>query len=397
MTAPSHRRFGLLALAALLAAGCAAPMEKQPEPPWLVPSQNPADRRTDARDANSANEKTISVEAEGEGITEDAAKQDALRNALERGAGVIVRNESLAVDWQLARDVVLTETRGSIRSFDVLSQTRNQGAHVVRIRAVVSTKMIGRDLSILHYLSNHARVACSIVDIVSDRPVATTLAKTSVERALLAKKFTLVDSEQVAAVAARERLAGFADPQRARKLGEKWGCDIVITGRSSVAPAGERDIYGVHQQFYSANIEARAVLVSSGQVIASESVTTHRGATSGMAAQKRALAGAGEDLAEELIRKLVLHLRSTSLDRDRIELRVGGVDFPTLMALEAALEKVTGVHKVIQRSFQGDTAEIECRYRGDARTLARTLATLKSPALEMQSVDRNRIVARVKK
>jgi hypothetical protein len=392
----AHRCALTLLLAALLAAGCAA-TGPQPEPPWLKPDPQPSGGGP-APDGNpTAGGETVTVEAEGEGITEDAAKQNALRNALERGAGVIVRNESLAVDWQLARDVVLTETRGSIRRFDVLSLTRDRGVHVARIRAVVATEMIGKDLSILHYLSNHARIACSIVDVVDGRPAATMLAQTSVEKALLAKKFTLVDSARVAAIAAQDRLAGFDDPKRARKLGRQWGSDIVISGRSSVTAAGERDIYGVRQIFYAATIQARAVLVSSGEVIASENVTTHRGATSAPAAQQRALSGAGEELAEELVRKLVLHLRSTSVDRARIELTVRGVDARTLTALEAALEKLPGMHQVIRRSFVGDTADLECRYRGDARTLSARLSTWKAPDVQVLRTDRNRIELRVRK
>lgn len=382
-----------VAAAVLIAAaiGCSEP-DPIPPPPWLTPDKVPHGAVEDGTGLPASDKAgTKTIEAAGEGVTEEAAKKDALRNALERGAGVIIQNESLTVDWQLARDVVLAETRGTIETFDVLSMKRDRGVFKAKVRAVVSTTLIAKDLSILHFLSNHQRIACAVVDFADGRPMETTLAQSSFEKALLAKKFNVVDPSQVEAIKARDRLDSFRDPALAQKLGKRWGCDILIAGKGHTSFAKVEEVYGVQQTFYTATIEAKALLVSSGKVVASENVTIRRGGRSAASAQKLALSGAGDEIARSLIKKIVLHLRKSSLDEAAIELLVKGVDFKQLVAVEAALKKVKGIQKVVQRSYHDGTATLECRFKGDARTLAIHIGELQSPKLKIVSVEGNRI------
>jgi|GEM_PF-2875953 len=382
----------LLALAIIAAAGCASSREPIPDPPWLTPRALP-DERVDAPFAgpDDPSGKTQTIEAEGEGITEEAAKKDALRNALERGAGVVIRNESLVVDWRLARDVVLSETQGNILKFDLLDMKGDAGLFSAKIRAVVSTEMIAKDLSVLHYLSNHQRIACAVADMDRGAPAETALAQSSFEKALLARKFNVVDRTQVEAVKARDVLDSFDDPAAARRLGSRWGCDILITGKSAAASAGTGEVYGVEQVFCSASIEAKAVLVATGKVIASDNVTVRRGARDAAAAQALALSGAGDEIADTLITKVVLYLRESSVDELDIELLVKGLDFRRLVTLEDDLGRIKGMQKVVQRSYDNGIATLECRFRGDARTLALMLAALTEPRLDVKSVEQNRI------
>ena len=387
-----RKAIALLALAVLVAAGCASSSEPIPEPPWLTPRSLPNERADEpiARPRDPSGN-TQTIEAEGEGITAQAATKEALRNALERGAGVVIRNESLVVDWRLARDVVLSETQGNILKFDLLDVTKDAGLFKASVRAVVSTEMIAKDLSILHYLSNHQRIACAIADLDQDEPAETALAQSSFEKALLAMKFNVVDRAQVEAVKARDVLDSFDDPAAARRIGSRWGCDILITGKSSAEPAGRGEVYGVQQVFCSASIEAKAVLVTTGKVIASDNVTVRRGARDAAAAQALALSGAGDEIAETLITKVVLYLRESSVDELDIELLVKGLDFRRLVTLEGDLGRIKGMQKVVQRSYQDGIATLECRFRGDARTLALMLAGLPEPQLEVVSVEQNRI------
>ena len=68
-----------------------------------------------------------------------------------------------------------------------------------------------------------------------------------------------------------------------------------------------------------------------------------------------------------------------------------GVDFRQLVAVEAALKKVKGMQKVVQRSYHDGPATLECRFREDARTLAIHIGQFQSPKLKIVSVERNRI------
>jgi len=74
---------------------------------------------------------------------------------------------------------------------------------------------------------------------------------------------------------------------------------------------------------------------------------------------------------------------------------VKGVDFKQLVALEGALKKIKGMQKVVQRSFHGGAATLECRFKGDARTLAIHLGRLQSPKLKIVSVESDRVEIRI--
>ncbi len=389
----------IVAAAFAAAPGCASG-PPAPPPPWLTPdriSPKPVEAGSEqlqAADAGSG--ETQTVEAEGEGVTAEAAKKDALRNAVERGAGIVVRNQSLVVDWHLARDIVLTETRGSIVKFDLLSLQRTRGVFRAKVRATVCTKMIAKDLSILHYLSNHARIACVVADFAGGAAAETALARSGLQNALLDKKFNLVDRSQVEAINARERLDSFDHPAVARELGRRWGCDILITGKACANFAKVEQVYGVKQFFYTASIEARAVLVSTGKVIASENVTVRRGGRSRASAQKLAISGAGSQIASPLIKKIVLHLRKSSLDQQSIQILIMDVTFERLMRLEGQLKKVNGMERVVQRSYQHGAATLDCTFKGDSRTLAVVLGKIEEPRLEILGVERNRIEVKVK-
>jgi len=391
----SVRCFRALIAAALLAfSGCSSRPDPLPTPPWLLPDPPPEERPGPTEPNPTPG--TVELEAEGKGITRDAAKTDALRNALERGAGLIIRGESLVVDWQLARDVVLAEMRGVVVSYDVLEMEEKDGVFAARVRAVVSAETIAEDLSILHELSNHARIACAIVDFVDDEPAETTLAQSALEHALLERKFNVVDLSQLEAVKARDRVRAFGDLELARALGERWGCDILITGKSFVDLARAETVYGVRQVFCTATIEAKAVTVNPAQVIASESATARRGADVRARADKLALDAAGEAVARKLITKIVLHLRKGSTDEQAIELAVRGVTFEQLTALEAALTDIPGVRRVVSRQYRDGAATLECAFRGDAQTLARHLGELGAPQLEVLAVERRRVEVRMK-
>ena len=49
------------------------------------------------------------------------------------------------------------------------------------------------------------------------------------------------------------------------------------------------------------------------------------------------------------------------------------------------------MQKVVQRSYHDGVAILECRFKGDARTLAIHIGQLQSPKLKIVSVDGNRI------
>jgi hypothetical protein len=82
----------------------------------------------------------VTVDATGSGVSLDAAKNDAMRKAIEQGCGVFIQSKSRTENFVLIEDQIYAESRGFITGMQVLSQTfdNRMGLHAVTIRATVS-------------------------------------------------------------------------------------------------------------------------------------------------------------------------------------------------------------------------------------------------------------------
>ncbi|MCH7526499.1 MAG: hypothetical protein IID39_03590, partial [Planctomycetes bacterium] len=85
------------------------------------------------------------VTVTGNGITSDAALKDALRKALEKGAGLEIASFSKVENFELVRDTVFSRSDGLVSEYTVLDE--GEGANNVyycKIRAQVSKSAIAR-------------------------------------------------------------------------------------------------------------------------------------------------------------------------------------------------------------------------------------------------------------
>lgn len=73
------------------------------------------------------------------------AKQNALRNALEQGAGLFLDSETLQENYRLLNDRIFSATSGFVESYEVISEGvsgSNSNLYVVEVRALVKAEQI---------------------------------------------------------------------------------------------------------------------------------------------------------------------------------------------------------------------------------------------------------------
>jgi hypothetical protein len=93
------------------------------------------------------------VEAEGRGLDEKAALQDAFRNAIEQVVGVMVSADTEVTNFQTVRDRVLTHAEGYVSSYQILDRYHHpDGALGLRVRVAVTETSIHDDLLALKVL-----------------------------------------------------------------------------------------------------------------------------------------------------------------------------------------------------------------------------------------------------
>ncbi|WP_396185531.1 LysM peptidoglycan-binding domain-containing protein [Flavobacterium sp.] len=85
------------------------------------------------------NGKTVTLTQIGQGKTKDAAKYNALRNAIENAFGTFISSNTTIFKDELAKDEIVSLSSGNIQNFEILSETQMpDGSYTSVLKATVS-------------------------------------------------------------------------------------------------------------------------------------------------------------------------------------------------------------------------------------------------------------------
>ena len=89
------------------------------------------------------NDKTVTVTVSGQGATQDAAKQSALRNAIEQAFGTFISSNTEILNDELVKDEIVSVSNGNIQKFDILSEVQTpNGEWSNTVKAIVSVSKL---------------------------------------------------------------------------------------------------------------------------------------------------------------------------------------------------------------------------------------------------------------
>lgn len=84
-------------------------------------------------------EKTVTINVNGQGQTLEEARQNALRNAIEEAFGVFISSNTKILNDELVKDEIVSVSNGNIQSFDIISETEiSENNYMSSLRATVS-------------------------------------------------------------------------------------------------------------------------------------------------------------------------------------------------------------------------------------------------------------------
>lgn len=105
------------------------------------------------------------------------ATYDALRNAVEQVAGVLVSADTLTKNSQLIHDRIYAKTQGYVRKYEVLSQKREKNTLLVTVRAEVGASDLDKDLQavqrLVSELSRRRMIIVTFESSIDERGVST--------------------------------------------------------------------------------------------------------------------------------------------------------------------------------------------------------------------------------
>ncbi len=330
------------------------------------------------------------------GKARDDAIDDAMRKAVEQGVGTYVSSESLVKNMTLVEDRIYSESRGFIDSYKILSEKRDDGVDEVTISAVVKMGNLAKKLEAIGLIlrkKENPRVMVVVRNVDANSAYGgvaqegNTMTASQLEQVLLAQGFHLVDPAQSQQ---RQEVAGYlasGDPARAGRLARDYGAEILVEAAVRRALVGQRQVLGRSMPFFTNEVSLKAMETDTARIL-------YSGYDSRPASGEEALAPLEEttgQLAREMVSGVMSQWSKDVYDTATYSLKVGGVNFTQLNALNAGLKELRGVKQVQTRSFRDGAADLEVGFQGSATDLAGRISGLTHPKVEVTGLQANTI------
>ena len=202
---------------------------------------------------------------------------------------------------------------------------------------------------------------------------------------LLESGFDVVDPDAVQAIRYEEKtISAIGDVKMAAALGREKGADVIIIGKAFSGLAGK-----VSGDFVScrAMIEARAIDVNTGNIIASKGQEGSGMDAEEFVAAEKALRQAGSELADYFVSQLKKGKGAqapATVPTTSVEVSLSNVNFGQLREFEQAIKGIEGVKKINRLSFSQNKARIQVEYSGSAQELADKIFSCKFPNFQIE-------------
>ncbi len=316
----------------------------------------------------------ITVDAEGIGTSLKDATLKAKREAVETGIGTILISQTEIKNYELQKDIILTRTLGSVRSYEVLEVTRKPDKTVsAKIRATVSLAGIKEDLAALKILLESMDKPRMMVVIDEGGGHE---AESAIVDYLGAKEFELVDPAVVAALMKKEAAlvdkAAAGDPAAAASIGSENGAEFVLAGRVTKSAADSDVLKGTGLVSGQASIAAKVINCSNARIIAAKSVQSSAAHLSAEVAAAVAAGKAGRKLMDEtLFEAIVASFQDAVNNGLPLEVSIHPVtSYKQQKALQERLRKIEDVVSVNKRSYGNRRLKLTIFFKGTADTFS---------------------------
>ncbi len=324
-------------------------------------------------------------------IARDKAIDNALRNAVEEQVGIMITSFSEVENFQLKMDQILTESKGFINSYRIISEGREGDAYKVTIEATVGTGRLKDRMAAIDLIMVRKMKPRLMVVFAEPNP-QNVVAETAMTRYFLSQGFRVIDAgaSRKTGRAMSPPLPG-SDVRRVATLAQSYGAEVVILGKLDLA----------RKTFKMGDIEITATEVTlSGRVIngdTAEIITT----------DSKSRRGEVRAVTEELARELARSLKEETLDRWSgeltnvavVKLLLSGLHtYRDLLYLKDQLSnEVKGFRQLHQRSYAAGEVDLDIEMRGNAQGLADDLAaiTVLGRKIAIVEISPNAVAARL--
>ncbi len=313
---------------------------------------------------------------QGENITgaQEKAVQDALRQALEQGVGMLMDATTVLQDDDLM-EKIYSNSQGYISEYEIIKKSKNNGLYRTTIQALVNTGALKDELlklGLIKAMMDYPRVLVLPYPQQNITP-ATLMAETVLIKKFTDKRFELVDPSKSAQLhdEAKELFKIDIIENVAARIGLKHHAEIVV-------------LYGLEQ----GNAEFDGLMESTPISLRTQAIATTTAQI--LTAQKEIISGVGKTpdlarkdgarrVAENVVQPIMNTIVSWWADYTAnglpyiVTLRTSAKADMQVIAFQESVEAIPGVVSLTERSSGGGLAEMMVKYKGSTTDLKRAI------------------------
>lgn len=304
-------------------------------------------------------------------IARDKALDGALRSAVEKVVGVMVSSTSEVENFELKMDRILSESKGFVNTYKIVSENRRQDQFEVVIDADVGRDRLKDRLEAINLIMAR-KSKPRLMLLFADQAQKDAIAEAAMSRFLMAKGFKLIDARLLK----KDRSGGPSlDPKSITRLAGQYGAEIVMIG-SVEAATSTFNVGGIEMHSNKVTVSVKVVNGDTGEVIATDS---KGGSSPGMKGDiKKITEDAAEKLARQMMDEVLEKWSGELVNTVTVKLVIAGLDsYGDLQEFKDLVAKgVKGFKELHQRDYRHGQAELDLEMRGNSQSLADDLTTM---------------------
>ena len=327
-------------------------------------------------------------------IARDKAIDNAQRNAVERVVGVMITSSTEVENFQLKLDQILSESRGFINTYKVISEKREGDMYRVTIEADVGKGKLKERMEAVNLIMMR-KSKPRLMIIFGGQAQKDAVAEAAMARYFMSNGFKLVDAEVVRKNRKYEQLQTLAGDQKMlAEMSHSFGAEVVIVG-SVDAVVNSFTVAGVEVSSNKVTVSVKVMNGDTGEIISTDSESK----------SAPGMKGDFKLITEEVVVKLAKKMMEETLDRwsseltntVTVKLLVSGLDsYEDLMRFKNLLSMaVKGFKEMYQRSYVQGRVDLDLEIKGNTQGLADDIAaiTVNGGKVKIVKITQNQIEA----
>ena len=314
--------------------------------------------------AGAVAEDIVVIEVQGEGISPDGARKDALRKALEQGGKAEISSHSQAENFELVRDTIYSRAEGIVTDYKILQEgPAAGGTYFCKIKAKVSKSAIASDWgSVQNVLDQIGRpgVMVCITERIDGVTDTSSILESKIEERLIKSGFDVYSKQGLDSIQAKEAADAAAEDNIAKMqaLAKDHNTQIFVMGHSNANAAGVKNLYGEPTAMYNGDCVVKMYYTDTARLLASESLPNWRGGARGHhtispQAGKMALSNAGAEIVEKVYATVMQQWATAISAGGEIQLEIQGLSAKQTIKIKKLLKQIPGIEKVHSQGTKG--------------------------------------------